>query len=128
MILTAFVAEVSLGGFFCSCSHIGNYGVTPADDESGRVWAAGLVVRSLSPVVSNWRARQSLEDYLAERHIVAITEVDTRALVRYIRDKGAMNAVISTEVEDLEALQKKLDAIPSMDGLELASKVSTKEP
>ena len=62
--------------------HIGNYGVTPEDDESRRVWAAGLVVRDISPVASNWRSRQSLPDYLKERGIVAITDVDTRALVR----------------------------------------------
>jgi carbamoyl-phosphate synthase small subunit len=70
--------------------HIGNYGIAPEDDESDRVWAAGIVVRNISPVVSNWRAQQSLPDYLAERGVVAITDVNTRALVRHIRTHGAM--------------------------------------
>ena len=73
------------------------------------------------------RITRILIDYFKKQNFVAISDVDTRALVRYIRDKGAMNAIISTET-DLEVLQKQLDAVPSMDGLELASKVSTKEP
>ena len=84
--------------------HIGNYGVTPEDDESHRVWAAGFVVRSLSPVVSNWRASQSLPDYLAERGVVAITDVNTRALVRHIRTHGAMRAALSSTITDPDEL------------------------
>ena len=69
----------------------------------------------------------SLQDFLERDNIVAITDLDTRALVRHIRDKGAMNAIISSETDDIDELKKKLAAVPSMDGLELASKVSTKE-
>jgi carbamoyl-phosphate synthase small subunit len=104
--------------------HIGNYGVTPEDDESDRVWAASLVIRSLSPVVSNWRARQSLADYLAERHIPAISEVDTRALVRHIRSHGAMRAAVSTSDPDPARLLALARAAPDMNGLDLAQEVS----
>jgi carbamoyl-phosphate synthase small subunit len=104
--------------------HIGNYGVTPEDDESDRVWAASLVVRALSPVVSNWRARQSLGDYLAERRIPAISEVDTRALVRHIRTYGAMRAAVSTSDPDPERLLELARAAPDMNGLDLAREVS----
>ena len=82
--------------------HIGNIGTTPEDDESGRVWAASLIIRQLSPVVSNWRSRQSLPDYLASRGVVAITDVNTRALVRHIRTHGAMRAAISNTTTDPE--------------------------
>lgn len=109
--------------------HIGNYGTTPEDDESGRVWAAGLVVRSLSPVVSNWRARQSLPDYLAERGIVGITEVDTRALVRHIRQQGVMRCAISSRVDaSPEELVGMARAAREMSGLDLAREVSCEEP
>jgi carbamoyl-phosphate synthase small subunit len=108
--------------------HIGNYGVTPEDDESARVWAAGLIVRSLSPVVSNWRSRQSLPDYLAERSIVAATEVSTRALVRHIRTHGAMRAALSTETDDGAALVALAQASRDMNGLDLAREVTCAEP
>ena len=108
--------------------HIGNYGVTPEDDESDRVWAAGFVVRSLSPVVSNWRARQSLPDYLAERGIVAITDVNTRALVRHIRTHGAMRAALSSEILDGDALIARARASRDMNGLDLAQEVTCAEP
>ncbi len=71
--------------------HIGNYGVNDEDDESVRPWAAGLIVRAASPISSNWRASGSLDDYLRERGVVAVTEVDTRALIRHIRTHGAQN-------------------------------------
>lgn len=108
--------------------HIGNYGVTPEDDESSRVWAAGFVIRSLSPVVSNWRARQSLEDYLAERNVVGITEVDTRALVRHIRTHGAMRAAISSSDPDPDRLIALAKASRDMNGLDLAKEVTCTEP
>jgi carbamoyl-phosphate synthase small subunit len=108
--------------------HIGNYGVTPEDDESDRVWAAGLVIRSLSPVVSNWRARQSLADYLEERRIPAISEVETRALVRHIRTYGAMRAAVSTANPDAERLLALARAAPDMNGLDLAREVSCTAP
>lgn len=108
--------------------HIGNYGVTPEDDESGRVWAAGAVVRSLSPIVSNWRARQSLPDYLAERDVVGITDVDTRALVRHIRTHGAMRCAISSVNTDAARLVEMARTARDMNGLDLAKEVTCVEP
>ena len=107
--------------------HIGNTGTTPEDDESDRVWAAGLVVRSLSPVVSNWRARQSLPDYLAERGVIAITDVETRALVRHIRTHGAMRAVLSTGIENTAELVQIARQSRDMNGLDLVREVTTPE-
>ncbi len=108
--------------------HIGNYGVAPEDDESDHVWGAGFVVRSLSPVVSNWRARQSLPDYLAERGIVAIADVNTRALVKHIRNHGAMRAALSTSDPDPERLYALAQSARDMNGLDLAVEVSCSEP
>lgn len=75
---------------------IGNVGTNPDDDESHRAWVAGFVVRDLSPVVSNYRSRQPLSDYLAERSVVGVTGLSTRALVKHIREKGAMRGAISS--------------------------------
>ena len=108
-------------------AHIGNYGINHDEEESEGIKISGLVCRNFSFDYSRVNAQESLFDYFQKQNFVAISDVDTRALVRYIRDKGAMNAIISTET-DLEVLQKQLDAVPSMDGLELASQVSTKEP
>jgi carbamoyl-phosphate synthase small subunit len=108
--------------------HIGNYGVTAEDLESGRIWAAGLVVRQISPIVSNWRANQSLPDFLAEQNIVAITEVDTRALVRHIRTYGAMRAAISSADPDPKRLLSKARTTRDMNGLDLAKEVTCAEP
>ena len=108
--------------------HIGNYGCTPEDDESDRVWAAGLVVRSISPIVSNWRANQSLPDYLMERNVVAITDVETRALVRHIRTHGAMRAALSNNDPDPERLIALARSSRDMNGLDLAKEVSCTEP
>jgi carbamoyl-phosphate synthase small subunit len=108
--------------------HIGNTGTTPEDDESDRVWAAGLVVRSLSPVVSNWRARQSLPDYLAERGIIAITGVETRALVRHIRTHGAMRAALTSEINDAGELVELACQSRDMNGLDLVREVTTPKP
>lgn len=108
--------------------HIGNIGTTPEDDESNRVWAAGLIIRQLSPIVSNWRSRQSLPDYLAERGIVAITDVNTRALVRHIRTHGAMNAAISSTTTDPAEVLALARAARDMNGLDLAREVSCVEP
>jgi len=108
--------------------HIGNYGVASEDDESDRVWAAGFVVRSLSPVVSNWRARQSLPDYLAERGVLAITDVNTRALVRHIRTYGAMRAALSTADPHPDRLITLARSARDMNGLDLALEVTCAEP
>jgi len=107
-------------------AHIGNYGTNKNEQESSSIKIAGLICKNFSYEYSRENADESLFEYFQKQNFVAISDIDTRALVRYIRDKGAMNAVISTET-DLDILQKKLKEIPSMEGLELASKVSTKK-
>ncbi len=107
-------------------AHIGNYGVNNKEQESDTIKISGLVCKNFSFDYSRENSDASLFEYFKKQNFVAISDVDTRALVRYIRDKGAMNAIISTET-DIDLLQKQLDQVPSMDGLELASKVSTKE-
>ena len=107
--------------------HIGNYGVKEADVESSSVKIRGLIGRNLEDQYSRKQANGSLEDYLKANNIVSIEGVDTRALVAHVRTKGAMNCIISSEILDVEELKKKLNEVPDMDGLELASQVSTKE-
>lgn len=109
-------------------THIGNYGAAESDEESGKVQISGLVVREFADVFSRQQADSSLQDYLVEKGLTGIEGIDTRAIVRHIRTKGAMNAIISSEELDLEKLKVKLRAVPSMGGLELATSVSTKEP
>ena len=109
-------------------AHIGNYGVCEADNESNGMKIAGLICRNFSYDASRAAANQSLKDFLDNHQLVAMSEVDTRALVSYIRDNGSMNAVISTETDDLAMLKARLDKIPNMKGLELASRVSVTEP
>ncbi len=104
--------------------HIGNYGTTPEDDESDRAWLEGFVVRSVSPVVSNWRSTKSLPDYLADKGVVAITDVDTRALVKHIRTVGAMRAAISSTNVDPQRLIEMAKNARDMEGADLASEVS----
>jgi len=109
-------------------AHIGNYGTNKDEVESESVKIAGLICRNFSYNYSRDSADASLEEFLNEHNLLAISDVDTRALVSYIRDNGAMNAVISTDVDNVEGLKKLLAEVPDMNGLELASKVSTKEP
>ena len=109
-------------------AHIGNYGTFSEEVESEDIKIAGLICKNFSYNYSRERSDLSLEEFLTNNNLLAISDVDTRALVSYIRKHGAMNAVISTRVDVVEALKKELAAIPSMKGLELASKVSTKEP
>src|SRR5437867_1274940 len=106
---------------------IGNYGVNSKDSESSRPWVEGFVVREASRMASNWRAEESLDAYLKRWNIVAIDHIDTRALVRHIRDKGAMRACISTTDLDEKSLTDKARHSPSMENRELASVVTTKE-
>jgi carbamoyl-phosphate synthase small subunit len=108
--------------------HIGNYGINADEMESDSIKISGLICKNFSYNYSRVDAEGSLEDFFNTHNLFAISDVDTRALVSYIRDNGAMNAVISTDVDDLERLKKQLLQIPQMEGLELASKVSTKEP
>jgi carbamoyl-phosphate synthase small subunit len=108
--------------------HIGNYGVKDEDVESDSIKIKGLIGRNLEELFSRRSAHGSLEEYLQKQNIVAIEGVDTRALVAEIRNKGAQNCIISSEILDVEVLKRKLRDVPDMDGLELASVVSTKEP
>jgi carbamoyl-phosphate synthase small subunit len=107
---------------------IGNYGVNESDAESTRPWVEGFVVREASRITSSWRAEESLESYLKRWNIVAIEGIDTRALVRHIRDKGAMRACLSTIDLDEKSLIEKAHQSPPMENRELASKVTTREP
>ena len=109
-------------------AHIGNYGTNADEVESDSVKIAGLIVKNFSYEYSRHNADASLEEFLEKNNLFAISDVDTRALVSYIRDNGAMNAVISTDVDNIGELKKQLAEVPNMEGLELASKVSTKEP
>jgi carbamoyl-phosphate synthase small subunit len=111
-----------------STAHIGNYGTVPQEAESSKVQIKGLVVKTFSEIYSRQTAQESLQTYLEKAGIVGISDIDTRQLVRHIRDKGAMNAVISSEITDIQALQAHLNAVPDMNGLELASVVSTDTP
>ena len=107
---------------------IGNYGVNESDAESSRPWVEGFVVREASRITSNWRAEESLESYLKRWNIVAIEGIDTRALVRHIRDKGAMRACLSTIDLDENSLIEKARQSPPMENRELASVVTTRAP
>jgi carbamoyl-phosphate synthase small subunit len=108
--------------------HIGNYGVKETDVESSTVKIQGLIGRNLEELYSRKQAQSSLDTYLKENGIVSIEGVDTRALVAHIRTKGAMNCIISSDILDVDQLKDQLAKVPSMDGLELASIVSTREP
>ena len=108
-------------------AHIGNYGVNENEVESDGIKISGLVCKNFSFNYSRADASESLEDYFIKQNLICISDVDTRALVSYIRDNGAMNAVICTDGTSVEDLKKSLANVPDMKGLELASKVSTKE-
>ena len=107
-------------------AHIGNYGVLGSEQESEAPKINGLVVNEFSLVASRKNASASLQEYLLEHKVVGIADVDTRMLVQHIRSKGAMNAIISSTLKK-EELEAELKKVPSMNGLELASMVSTKE-
>lgn len=107
--------------------HIGNYGVKEDEVESDSVKIRGLIARNLEELYSRKLANGSLDDYMVKNNIVCIEGIDTRALVLHVREAGAMNCIISSEITDVEELKKQLAQVPSMDGLELASFVTTKE-
>ncbi len=107
---------------------IGNVGTNPEDDESGAPAAVALVIRSLSPVVSNYRATQSLGAWMGDRGVVGIGEIDTRALTRHLREHGAQMAAVSHDCDDVEALRKLALDAPSMAGRDLVREVSTASP
>ncbi len=105
--------------------HVGNYGVKEADVESGSVKIKGLIARNLESDFSRYQADDSLDIFLEKNNILAIHGIDTRAVVAHIREKGAMNCIISSDIFDLDELKESLSKCPDMDGLELASTVST---
>ncbi len=107
--------------------HVGNYGVLAADVESDSVKVKGVIGRNLEEQFSRMMADGSLQEYFEKQNVVAIDGVDTRALVAHVRTQGAMNCIISSAITDVEKLREMLSEVPSMNGLELASVVSTKE-
>jgi carbamoyl-phosphate synthase small subunit len=108
--------------------HIGNYGIEEHESESKGIKIAGLICRTFNDVPSRTRAQSSLKKFFVENGIIAISDIDTRALVRHLRSKGAMNGIISSEITDITGLKKMLQKVPSMQGLELSSKVTTDKP
>ena len=107
--------------------HIGNYGVKDSDIESESIKIKALISRNLESEFSRYQATDSLDSFLISQNVLGIYDVDTRSLVAHIREKGAMNCIISSEIFDLEDLKQQLENCPNMDGLELASTVSTQQ-
>lgn len=108
--------------------HMGNYGINAQDIESDRIQVAGFVVKEETVIPSNWQSTQSLNDYLQDQNIVGIQGVDTRALTRHIRNRGAMNGIISSIDLDLPSLKNKLSKVLPMRGLDLVKEVTCKKP
>jgi carbamoyl-phosphate synthase small subunit len=106
---------------------IGNYGTNPDDEESAKPYIEGLVVREFSPYASNYRSHQVTDEYLERHRVPVLSDIDTRALVRHLRDRGVMRGVISTSEMDPEKLIAQAKATPTIDGLDLAKAVSTKQ-
>lgn len=112
-----------------TCPEIGNYGVTAEDEESRAPQVAGFIVRSESPIASNWRADRTLREYLVQHGIVAIADIDTRALTRTLRTVGAMRGVIATgAVPSTDELVARARALPLMEGADLVKDVTCREP
>lgn len=105
--------------------HVGNYGTIDEEVESDSVKVKGIIGRNLEQQYSRFASQESMQEYFERQNIVAIDGIDTRALVIHIREKGAMNCIISSDIQEEEVLKKMLSKVPSMGGLELASKVST---
>lgn len=108
--------------------HIGNTGVNDADDESDRIWVAGYVVRDPARIGSNWRATGELEDRLVAEGVVGISGVDTRALTRHLRERGAMRVGVSSVEDDPRALLRRVRQAPAMVGANLSAEVTTAQP
>ncbi len=108
--------------------HIGNTGVNDEDDESARIWVAGYVVRDPAPRPSSWRSRRSLDSELEQHGVVGISGVDTRALTRHLRERGAMRAGISSTGSSVQSLLATVRTAPAMSGADLAGEVTTAEP
>ena len=107
--------------------HIGNYGVTEKEQESNQIQIEGLICKTFNQRFSREKADGSIQDYFIDDEMVGIQGIDTRAVVRHIRNKGAMNAIVSSEIESIDELKTQLAKVPSMEGLEISSSVSTKE-
>jgi len=107
--------------------HIGNVGINAEDMEANKIWAAGLIIKELSPIVSNWRAQISLPEFLAQQKIIGIAGIDTRRLTQLLRDKGAQNGCIITGKCDLDIAIKAAKDFPGLKGQDLAKVVSTKK-
>jgi len=108
--------------------HIGNTGVNPEDEESGRIYAAGLVVRDVPPLASSWRCERSLPEYLAANGVVAIADIDTRKLTRLLREKGAQNGCLVAGNADVGKALQEARAFPGLGGMDLAKVVTTDQP
>jgi carbamoyl-phosphate synthase small subunit len=108
-------------------AHIGNYGVHDEEIESDDCKVSGLIIKKFSDIASRIGPIGTLQDYLVRDGVVGICDIDTRALVRHIRKAGAMNCIISSETTDIDTLKEQLQSVPSMDGLELSSKVACTE-
>jgi carbamoyl-phosphate synthase small subunit len=108
--------------------HIGNTGANREDNESGQVFAAGLVIRDLPLVASSWRAEQPLREFLRERNVVAIADIDTRRLTRILREKGAQNGAVMAGALDERRALDAARGFPGLAGMDLAKVVSTREP
>jgi len=108
--------------------HVGNTGVNDDDPESGRIWVAGYVVRDPARVPSSWRSRRTLDDELRAQGVVGISGVDTRALTRHLRERGAMRVGISTTTADPDELLQRVRSAPPMQGADLSGDVTTPEP
>jgi len=115
-------------GVLMTYPQIGNYGCNPIFDESDRCWAEAMVMRQISPRASNWQATQTLGEYLTERGVLAIDDIDTREVTLRLREAGALRAVLDTTGADPEALVAQARAHPSLEGVDLAARVSCREP
>ena len=111
-----------------TCPEIGNYGIAPDDGESRAPQVAGFIIRDESPVASNWRADSTLRDYLLRHNVVAISDIDTRALTRVLRSAGVMRGVIATGEADPRELIEKARSLPSMEGSDLVREVTCDVP
>ncbi len=107
--------------------HIGNYGISSSEVESGNIKIAGLVCSTFAHHHSRKMAVSSIDDYFINNQVVGIQNIDTRKVVRHVRDKGAMNAIVSSEITDIEQLKTMLAQVPDMEGLELSTQVTTRD-
>ena len=108
--------------------HIGNVGTNSEDEESNAVYSAGLIIRDLPPIASNWRSQETLGEYLKRNKVVAISDIDTRKLTRILREKGAQNGCIMAGDVDVAKGLEQAKAFPGLKGMDLAKEVTTHQP